>query len=75
MRERISNAVQTAIYWAGSGLTSTLAVVVVLAWLILGIPWGFPNSGICGRTPSPLWSLFPPLWSNWDELDELLRVN
>lgn len=41
VREVISALAQAATSWAGSGLASVLAFLVVVGWLIAGIPWGF----------------------------------
>jgi low affinity Fe/Cu permease len=41
VREQISRAAQTITSWVGSGLVSVLVVLVVLGWLVVGIPWGF----------------------------------
>jgi low affinity Fe/Cu permease len=40
-REVISGLAQSATSWVGSGLASVLVVLVVLGWLLVGIPWGF----------------------------------
>lgn len=40
-REVISGLARAVTSWAGSGLASVLVVVVVLGWLVVGIPWGF----------------------------------
>jgi low affinity Fe/Cu permease len=40
-REVISGLTQRVTSWVGSGLASVLVVVVVLGWLVVGIPWGF----------------------------------
>jgi low affinity Fe/Cu permease len=40
-REVISGLVRAATSWVGSGLASVLVVVVVLGWVVAGIPWGF----------------------------------
>jgi len=40
-REVLSGFARTATSWAGSGITSVLAVVAVVGWIIAGIPWGF----------------------------------
>ena len=40
-REVLSGFARTATSWAGSGVTSMLAVVAVVAWGIAGISWGF----------------------------------
>jgi low affinity Fe/Cu permease len=37
----ISGLAQVATSWVGSGLASVLAVLVVVGWLIVGVPWGF----------------------------------
>ena len=41
VREVISGLAQAATSWAGSGAASVLVVLVVIGWLITGIPWGF----------------------------------
>jgi low affinity Fe/Cu permease len=40
-RDSVSVAARTVTRWAGSGLASVLVVVVVVAWVLVGIPWGF----------------------------------
>jgi low affinity Fe/Cu permease len=40
-RNTVSGATRTATRWVGSGPASVLVVVVGLAWLAVGVPWGF----------------------------------
>jgi low affinity Fe/Cu permease len=40
-REVLSGFARAATSWAGSGVTSVLAVLAVIGWVVAGIPWGF----------------------------------
>ena len=40
-RKRISAVARSVTVAAGSELVSVLAVVVVIGWVLVGIPWGF----------------------------------
>jgi low affinity Fe/Cu permease len=39
--DAVSGAARSVTRWAGSQFASVLVVVVVVAWILVGIPWGF----------------------------------
>jgi low affinity Fe/Cu permease len=85
-RDMVSRVVRAATRWAGSGLASVLVVMVVLAWVVVGIPWGFDEHWHqwlhSGASAVTLVMVFVLQHTTNQEsratlvkLDELLRVN